>query len=192
MATLVCTVELDKTTGVVVTIADASGGVTQTIACNGKTLVMTVKDKKGISTYTQDGSRVVIQTDTFEVRADKAITLKSKGAVAITSGKGMTLSSRGKLTLSSSAGVAVKGNTVALTGKLSLEAKGGASQVALNAGSAKVSTPGSLKLEGKAMGDLKAAIVKVKANAILNLEAGGITTLKGALTNVKGALVNVG
>lgn len=191
MGTLVCTVELDKKTGVIVKIADESGGATQTIACNGKTLVMTVKDKKGTTTYTQSGDKVVIKTKTFEVQATD-ITLKAKGKVNISASRGMQLSSNGKMALKSKLSMIMSGNSVAITGKLSLKAKGGASKLGLAAVAAKLSTPGNLTMEGKLQSALKGTMVNVKAKAMMNLNTNGIATLKGSLTNVKGMLVNVG
>lgn len=177
MGTFVCTVEMDKTGGITVTLDNPDANIKQTVKMNGTTIELKVAGDSGTSTITQSQEKVSISCKQFEVTAEETVSIKSDGT--------MTLQSAKDMTQKSDANVKVEGQTqVALTG-------GSQGKVTLKAAEAKMEGPKvSLEAQGQLAG--KAPQVQIKSDAMMSLESSGIATLKGSLTNVQGNLVNLG
>ncbi|UQA56293.1 hypothetical protein [Polyangium aurulentum] len=184
MGTLVCTVELNKKTGVKVTINDDSAGMTQTIAMDGKTVTITVAKGSDTSSITQDEKSVVIKCKTFEVQADEAIKLTSSGTAAYESTKDTTIDA--------TADVKISGQNVKATGQTAANLAGAQSKLDLGASGAALSSPQKASVSGQMQTSVSGTMVEVKADGMLTAEATGVATFKGAVTNVQGNLVNLG
>jgi len=114
MAKLVCTVELDKSAGLTVTIENASASVTQTIKVNGTTIELKVAGPSGASTITQGAEKVAIVCKQFEVTAEQTISLKSTGASTWHSDSSVELSAAQKLSASTQGTLDLKGTQAAM------------------------------------------------------------------------------
>ena len=199
MATLICTLELDKEKGLTVKVEDPEGKLSQTVTLDGQTITLEVKSSSDTSTVVQKADGITITSKAFTVEAD-TITLQSKQGSAwksqqtlqLESTQDMTLTSSAKLTqkatadaeLSSGANVQVKA-----TGKLELEG----AQTQLTAKGGNLALEGvELKLSGKAKAELAAPLIKVAAQGQLGLESSGVAELKGSITSVTGSLVKLG
>ena len=79
MATLICTIELDKAQGLTIKVEDPDGKLTQTVTIDGKAITLEVKGDSDTSTVVQKPDSVTITCKAFTVEAD-TITLKSKKA----------------------------------------------------------------------------------------------------------------
>jgi phage baseplate assembly protein gpV len=199
MAKLICTIDLDKEKGLIVTVEDPEGKLTQTVMLDGKAITLEVKSDSDTSTIVQKADSISVTCKAFSVDAD-TITLKSKKESAWTSEqtlklestKDMTLTSSAKLTqkatqdavLSSSANLELKA-----TQKLTLE--GMQSQLSATGGPLKLEGV-KLEMKGQSQAELGAPLIKVAAQGQLGLESSGIAELKGSMTSVSGSLVKLG
>jgi hypothetical protein len=199
MAKLICTIDLDKEKGLVVTVEDPEGKLTQTVTLDGKALTLEVKSDSDTSTFVQKPDSIHLTCKAFTVDAD-TITLQSKKESAWTSEKTLQLQSTEDMTLTSSAKLAQKATQDALlssgaslqvkaTRKLSLEGMEG--QVSATSGPLKLDGV-TLELKGQSQAELAAPLIKVAAQGQLGLESSGVAELKGAMTSVSGSLVKLG
>lgn len=192
MTTFICTVEMDKTAGVKVTVANAEGTLTQTIKADGATIVITMTKDGTTSTYTQDESSVKIECKRFEVDASETITLKSQKDTTVTSAQKISLSADSDLTETSKSKVSLSAPTVEAKADTAATVKGAASELSLQGSGATLSTPATLSLTSKAQGTLDAPLVTVSAKASLSLESSALASINGKLVTVQGNLVTIG
>ncbi|MCP3064802.1 hypothetical protein LXT21_39125 [Myxococcus sp. K38C18041901] len=199
MAKLICTIDLDKEKGLIVTVEAPEERLTQTVTLNGKTLTLEVKSDSDTSTFVQRPEGIRVECGEFAVDAD-SIRLHSRKESEWTSDKGMRLRSQEDMSLTSSAKLTQKATQDALlsssadvqvkaTRKLSLEGMEG--RLRGTAGPLKLEGV-TLELEGKSRAELAAPLVNVKAQGQLGLESSGVAELKGELTSVSGSLVKLG
>src|SRR5581483_6512448 len=102
MGKLICTVELDKTAGVTVTVENKDDGITQTFHCDGTQIQTIVKGNDATSTITQKQDSIKIECKAFEVDAE-TITCKSTKATSHHSDDTFDISSAKDLTQKSDA-----------------------------------------------------------------------------------------
>lgn len=199
MATLICTIELDKEKGLTVKVEDPDGKLSQTVTLDGQTITLEAKSDSDTSTVVQKADAITItcksftlDAETIAVKSKKDSTWKSEQKLELESTKDMALTSGAKLTqkatgdfaLSSDANVEVKA-----TSKLALE--GAQGQISAKSGDLKQEGV-NLKFEGKAQAELAAPIIKLAAKGQLGLESSGVAELKGSMTSVSGSLVKLG
>lgn len=178
MATLVCTIQMEKAGGVSIVIDNEDDSVTQTVHLDGRKLTMTVECKGDKSTYVQDAKGVSITCADFNVKAKnitctstESSTFKSEGTLDLESKKDMTFKSQAALKQSAVGELSLSGGKLALKSQGELEVAGASAKVKSN-GPAELSGT-TLKLSGLVSAELSAPMVTVKAD--------GILTLKGAL-----------
>src|SRR5689334_21084087 len=82
---LVCTIEMDKTAGITVTVVNADASITQTIVMDGTKIEISVAGDSATSTITQTSEKIAIACKQFEVTADETITMTSTKASSWTS-----------------------------------------------------------------------------------------------------------
>jgi hypothetical protein len=192
VGTLVCTVELDKVTGIKVTIENADAKITQSIAMNGTTVVISVKSDSAESTITQTAEKIAIACKQFEVTASETVTITSTKASTWTSQDTLAVKSAKDLTLTSDADVSSSGVNVKATGSTSAAIDGAGSQVKLESTAATVSTSGKLSLSGQMETAISGGMVEVKADGLLTVESTAMATFKGQMTAIQGSLVTLG
>jgi hypothetical protein len=180
----VCTVELDKTGGIKVTVVDADTEAQQSIVMNGTQIVLSMSKDGQESTITQTEQKVLIQCAHFEVQAEETILLESQQGTIHRAGSTLELEATSDLTASSDSKVALSAPEFSAEGSVSAKIAGAQSKVELEASKAAVSSPAMLSLSGQAQAELSGALVNVKAD--------GVAAIKGAVTNVQGNLVNLG
>ncbi|MFY1829939.1 hypothetical protein ACN47A_28745 [Myxococcus fulvus] len=199
MAKLICTIDLDKEKGLIVTVEDPEGKLTQTVTLDGKTLTLEVKSDSDTSTFVQRPEGIRLQCRDFAVDAD-TIRLQSRKESEWTSDKTLRLRSQEDMSLTSSAKLTQKATQDALltssadvqvkaTRKLSLEGTEGSLRG--TAGPLKLEGV-TLELEGQSRAELAAPLIKVVAQGQLGLESSGVAELKGEMTSVSGSLVKLG
>jgi hypothetical protein len=199
MAKLICTIDLDKEKGLIVTVEDPEGKLTQTVTLDGKAITLEVKSDSDTSTIVQKPDSISLTCKAFSVDAD-TITLQSKKESAWTSEKTLELKSTEDMTLTSSAKLTQKATKdaalssdanvqVKATQKLALEAMEG--QISATGGPLKLEGV-KLELKGKSQAELGAPLIKVAAQGQLGLESSGVAELKGSMTSVSGSLVKLG
>lgn len=196
MGTLVCRIELSKTKGIIVTVDNEDGKITQTLVMDGTSITTTCKGQEDTSTITQKSDSIAVKCKTFTLEAEtitchstKDTSHKSDQKYDIESTQDMTLKSGAdiKATASSTAKVSAPTVTLAADNKASLS--GNTTSVS---GTQKAEVSGmQLSLSGTTKAEMSGLSVKVAADAALNLE-GNLTTLKGSITNVQGSLVKLG
>jgi len=184
MGTLICTVELNKESGITVTVKNGDANITQTITMNGTSIVIKVAGQSDTSTITQTADAVAVTCKKFSVTADEQITMKSSGTAAYESDKTTSVKAGTDLT--------IDGNTVKATGTQSLAAKGSQSSLSLDSSGAKLSTPSTATIQGQGQLSMSGGVVQVSADGMLTAEAQAVLTLKGAIANLQGNLVNLG
>ena len=150
MGTLVCTIELDKKSGLTVTIANAAASTTQTIKLNGLTLELKVDGPGGTSTFTQSAEKIAIACKQFEVKAEETIALQSVGESSWKSDRSIALSGMEKIGLST-------------PGSLTLE---GQQMANLSGAQTTVKADAALKLESSALASLKAQMTQVQGSLV--------------------------
>jgi hypothetical protein len=197
MGTLVCKIELNKTTGIKITVENADGKITSTIHMDGSKILTTVKGEQETSTIEQKPESITIKCKDYTLEATGTITCKSQKATKfesqdtfdIKSTKDCTIKTDAKLVEEATQDASLKGMNVKIEAKTNFEAKGTNTKVE---GTAKGDYKAAqIKIEGSAQTDMKGAIVKVAADGMMNVE-GQLTTLKGQMTNVQGSLVKLG
>lgn len=177
MATLVCTIQMEKAGGVSIVIDNDDDSVTQTIHLDGQKLTMTVKCKGDTSSYVQDAKSVTIKCDDFKVEA-KTITCSSSkeskyesdDTLLLSSKRDMTIKSQADLKQSAVGEVSISGRKVSIKSQTELD-MGGASAKMKSDGPAEMSGS-TLKLSGLISAELSAPMVTVKADGILTLKGG--------------------
>jgi hypothetical protein len=199
MGTLVCKIELDKTKGITVTVENADGQITQTLAMDGTSITTKVAGQSDTSTIVQKADSIVVtvkdftlDTETITFKSSKTSEWTSQDTLKVTSTKDMTLTSSAKLTqsatqdakLSSSANVTVEATSA-------FKASGMTAAMSASGGEAKVDGM-TLKLSGQTNAEMAGAIAKVTAQGSLSLESTGIAKLQGNMTTVGGTLVKLG
>lgn len=199
MATLICTIEMDKSQGLTIKVEDPDGKLTQTVTIDGKAITLEVKSDSDTSTVVQKPDSVTITCKDFTVEAD-TVTLKSKKAsewksedtLKLESSKDMSFTSSAKLTQKASSDIALTSDAnvqVKATSKLAIEGQ----QAQLEAKSGDLKLDGvNLKMSGQAQAELAAPMIKVAAKGQLGLESSGMAELKGSITSVSGSLVKLG
>jgi hypothetical protein len=191
MGKLICTVELDKTTGVTVTVENKDDGITQTYHLDGTAITTTVKGNDATSTITQKQDSIAIVCNDFSVTA-QTITCKSSKATLhhsddtfdITSAKDLTEKSDAKVNIEATQDALLKGMNVTvqattdckLTGtnvKGEATAAAGLKGVNLSCeGSGQAEFKGGMtKLHGDAMNQIDGAIVKI--SGVMQIAGGG-------------------
>lgn len=215
---LVCTVELDKKSGVTITVKNEDGKITQTLVMDGKTIKTQIKGDKHTTLITQtedslttkvsEGSKelssvsqkkaditvkcakYVLDAEEVTVKSSKDTSFDSKGKFSVSSTKDASVSSKAKMSLSS-------------TSNMALSTK---AQFSCSATSNATVKGNNLTLQGKMNTQIKAGMtcsmkglkVDVKGTAQANFAAAAttvgkdLTTLKGKLTKVEGMLVKLG
>lgn len=126
MATLVCTVELDKVTGLTVTIENAGASITQTVKANGTTIELKVAGPSGASTYTQSAEKIAIVCKQFEVTAEQTISLKSTGASTWHSDQSIALDAPQKVSASTQGSLSLSGTQASVKADAALQLESGA------------------------------------------------------------------
>jgi phage baseplate assembly protein gpV len=177
MGAFVCSVEVDKTGGITVTVTNADGKIEQTLVMNGVSVELTVKGDSATSTIIQTADKVLVRCKQFEVEASETIHLKSTKPCTLSSGDTLTIEAAKAISVTS-------GSKIAVSAKESLVASG---QMGVS-----LSSPQKVVLSSQAKLSFEGAVIEGKAQGMLNLESSGLATLKGNLTNVQGALVNLG
>jgi hypothetical protein len=193
----VCRIVLDKKEGITISLEDQKAQVTQTVVMDGTQIKLTCKKAADTSTIVQTPTDVTITCKAFKVDAD-TVTVTSKEDTVHTSKKKLDLKSTGAMTLSSDDALTAKaakdwkasGNslTASATGTAKLSGQdavvSGTSSAKLSGAQTEVS--GSAKVEVKG-----APMIKVSSSGTLDLE-GQLTNIKGQMTGVKGSMVNLG
>jgi hypothetical protein len=173
MGKLVCRVELDKTKGIVLTVENGDGKITQTIVMDGTSITTTVKGQTEKSTITQKDNGIQIDCKTFTVNAE-TITCKSTGKTSHESEQDFTIKSSQKINASATA-----------------DAKYTAMNTTLESTSESKISGITLKLSGTASAELKGPSITVDATGMMDLKSSGIVNLKGTIVNIKD-IVNIG
>ncbi len=166
MGNLVCRVELDKKKGIVLTVENSEGKITQTVVMDGTKITATVKGANDTSTITQQEDGIQIDCKAFTLHAE-TITCVSKKETTHESGEDFTIKSKGNLNASAVSDATYKAMNSAM--ESSSETKIGGM---------------SLKLSGTTSAELKGAMITVDASATMDL--------KSKIGNLKGFNVNIG
>lgn len=191
MGTLVCTVEMSKTSGITVKVENADKTITQTITMDGETLTIKVAGDQDTSTIVQKADSISITCKTFQITAETITCTSTKASkyessedeLKLSSQKDMSFTSAAKLTQSATGDLKASGANVTISGQ---------TKTKISAMNVEVAGDTGLKLTGSANAELAGSMVKIQANATLSAESSGIATLKGSLTNIQGSLIKAG
>ena len=197
LGTLVCRIELDKTTGAKVTIENADGKITQTIHMDGTKITTKVAGEQDTSTIEQVADAITITVKNFTLDAEtvllkssKTSTWQSQDTLDVKSSKAMTIKSDQTQLLEATQDATYKGMNIGIKAQTDLKAEG--INVALKGTAELKGEAAQLALKGTAQAKLEGAMVEVKADGMLTAQSSGMTTLKGSLTSVEGSLVKLG
>ena len=173
MGTLVCRVELDKKKGIVLTVENAEGKITQTVVMDGTKITTSVKGSSETSTIIQKEDSIQIDCKAFTLNAETIKCISTKETLH-ESGQDFKIKS---------------------TNNVNVSATNAAKYTAMNTtmestSESKVSGT-TLKLSGTASAELKGPSITVEATGILDLKSSGIVNLKGTMVNIKD-IVNMG
>jgi hypothetical protein len=197
MADLHCRVELSKTKGLVLTVEDEQGKITQTVTLDGAQIQIKCQGQEDTSEITQkpDGitikcKNLTLEAETLSVKSTKDSTYKSDQKITIQSAQDLTAKSDAKIAATATGDMTLEGNK--LTATAQTDAKVGGMNVNLE-GTAKAVLKGAQVEVSASTGNLdaKGMMVKVEATATLDLN-GQMTTLKGQMVNVSGPMVKLG
>jgi hypothetical protein len=169
MGALVCRVELNKEKGLILTVENKDGKITQTAVLDGDVITITCKGngEEKTSTITQKPESIEIKCKEFTLDADTITCTSKEDSTYESKGANVTVSAKSKAEL--------KGMNTTIDGSTKTEVKGM-----------------DLKLSGTTKAEMDGLKVKISSNTMLDLEATGIVNLKGQMANVKGTLTKVG
>ena len=196
MGTLICRVELDKNKGLVLTVEDKEGKVTQTAVMNGDSITFTSKKQSDISTITQKPDSVEIkcknftlESETITCKSTKDTLHKSDQKFDIQSTMDMTLQSSAKYNAKATGDASVSGQNVTVSALNKTDISGMTASLS-SKGKTEV-TGMSLSLSGTAKAEMKGPMVDVSAQGVMNVK-GSLTNVEGQITSLKGTLTKVG
>lgn len=173
MGNLVCRVELDKKKGIVLTVENGEGKITQTVVMDGTKITTTVKGANETSTITQQQDGVQIDCKAFTLNAE---TIKCVSTKETLHESGQDFNIKGKSNVNVSATSNAKYSAMNSTMESTSETKVNGM---------------TLKFSGTASAELKSPSITVDAAGMMDLKASGIANLKGAIVNIKD-IVNIG
>ena len=120
----VCKVELSQTKGLILTVVNSNGEITQTTTFDGTTITHTCKGSKETSTITQTSSDIIIKCTNFKIEADTINCVSSKntthttnGTFNIDSAKTTTINSSANLDMSATSALNITGTDLTAEGK---------------------------------------------------------------------------
>ena len=197
MGALVCRIELNKEEGLILTVENEDGKITQTAVLDGNSITIICKGEEETSTITQKPESIAITCKDFSLDAE-TITLKSKKdaiykseeKIDIQSTKEMTLQSDASLTGKATSDVKISGRAV----DVSADNKAGFSGMSTliqATGKAEIKAA-DLALSGSTKAEMDGLKVKISSKGLLDVEATGIVTLKGQMANIKGTMTKIG
>ena len=121
MGTLVCRVELNEELGLILTVENKEGKITQTAVLDGESITITSKGEKETSTITQKPDSIAIkckdftlESETITCKSSKDTLHQSEQKFDVQSTKDMTLKSSAKYTADATGDVSVSGKKVAV------------------------------------------------------------------------------
>jgi hypothetical protein len=173
MGNLVCRVELDKKKGIVLTVENSEGKITQTIVMDGTKITTTVKGSSQASTITQQEDSIAIDCKTFTLNAETIKCVSTK-ETSHESGQDFNIKSRSNLNASATS-----------------NAKYTAMNTSIESTSETKASGMTLKFSGTASGELKSPTITVEATGMMDIKSSGIANIKGAVVNIKD-IVNIG
>lgn len=173
MGTLVCRVELDKSKGMILTVENADGKITQTMVLDGTTIVTTIKGSDATSKITQKQDSVEIECKTFTLNAE-TITCKSKGKTHHESEQDFEIVGKNNIDVSATNAAKVAAMNTSLESKSETSLKGT-----------------TLKLAGTASAEMKGPTVTVEATGMMDVKSSGMINIKGTMVSIKD-IVNMG
>jgi hypothetical protein len=196
MGTLVCRVELNKDKGLILTVENKEGKITQTAVLDGKSITITSKGEEETSTITQKPDSIAIKCKNFTLESEtitctstKDTLHKSEQKFDVQSTKDMTLKSSAKYTADATGDLSLSGKKVAASAQDKAEISG--MNVTVN-GKSKTEVKGmTLTLSGTTKAEMKALSVDLSADGMMKVK-GAMTTVEGQMTTVKGTLTKVG
>lgn len=199
MGKLICTVEMDKEKGLILTTHDKKGEILQTVTMDGESITLEVKGKAETSTVVQKQDSVtvtckafVLKAETIEVSSSKTSSWKSEDTFALESTKAFTLDSKDTLSLEAAKAASLKsGKAMTLEATEALSVKGKQVSVEGTTGPVGLKAP-SVTLDGEEEVTLEAPMVKALAEALLAIKTDGQAEFKGGMVKVSGSMVNVG
>jgi hypothetical protein len=198
MGTLICRVELNKTKGLILTVDDKDGKITQTATLNGESITLESKGQDDTSStivqkpdsITINCKTFILESETITCKSTKDTLLESESKFDIKSSKDMTLDCGAKLAGSATGDMEMSGQKVAVS------AKGDAELTGLNIKvEGKVKTDINAKqlaLAGTIKVEMEGGMTKVSSKGMLDVESTGITTVKGSMLKLEGPLLKVG
>jgi len=173
MGNLVCRVELDKKKGIVLTVENSEGKITQTVVMDGTKITTTVKGANETSTITQQEDGIQIDCKAFTLNAETIKCVSTK-ETSHESGQDFNIKSKSNLNASATS-----------------DAKYTAMNSSMESTSETKVSGMSLKFSGTASAELKSPTITVEATGMMNLKSSGIANLKGTIVNIKD-IVNIG
>lgn len=199
MTTLTCRIELKKEKGIILTVENDEGEVTQTVEMDGTVITTTCKGKSeeetSVITQKTDGIDIKckafqLTAETVTIKSSKDTLVESEQKIDVKSTQEMTLDSQAELTAKAAGNLSMSGDNVSASATSKAEIKGMDTDV--NATQNLKASGGMVELSGTTKVEIKGApVIKVASSGTLNLE-GQATTLKGSMTSVEGSLVKLG
>ncbi len=196
---LVCRVELDKTKGLILTVENAEGKITQTVVMNGTSITTTNKGDKDTSTITQTPDTITVKCKNYKLEAEtivcestKTTLHKSSDKFDIQSVKDMTLKTDAKLSQTATADAVIncKNLTATASENAKITGKNFTGEASASQGAAKI-TGKDVAISGKASAKMDGAGVEVSAKGKMDVK-GKMTTLDGKMTTIKGTSIKIG
>jgi hypothetical protein len=191
-----CRIELNKEKGIIITVENKAGQITQTAVLDGTTMTLTCKGAEATSTITQKADSIVVKCKDFTVEAEtvtvkstKDTLHKSDAKLTVQSADDLEIKSDKKITATATADLKAAGSTFTADAQGAAKVSGATVDVTGQQQTAVAGVP--LKLSSSMNVEVNGTIVKVASSGTLDLE-GQVSTLKGQMTNVQGSLVKLG
>jgi len=192
---LSCRIELNKEKGILLTVENAEGKITQTAVMDGTSMIFTCKGEEETSTITQTEDKIEIKCKDFAVEAT-TVTVKSVEDSLYQSDKKLDIKSAEDMTQSSDAKVtASAGGDFDISGAKLIGSASG--DVELSGMNVKIDATQKLAMSGMPVEvdsttKVKLSGLQVEAAATGTLDLKGqATTLEGTATTIKGSIVKI-
>ena len=122
MSTLLCRVELNKNSGITITVDNSNGEICHTMIINDNAITLRSESANNTSVITQTPEKIAINCKAFELKAD-TIVCDSETTTQLSAGEDFKVTSNSNINLTANQSADIKGSNINLTGSAEIKAQ---------------------------------------------------------------------
>lgn len=155
MGTLVCRIELNKNTGITITVENPDGKITQTAVLNGESITIKSAGETDTSTITQTPDSITIKCKTFKLETETT-TCTSTMATKVSAKTDVTVNADKNIALTATSNLEGTGSQLVLKGNAKAD---------ISAPIVKVAATGPMNVEGQVT-TIKGSVTNIQGSLV--------------------------